>query len=179
MNRRSSPKRSWRWRLVSPIIPTFLPIASQLSCSAHQVSYPASHLSQPTSLLSYPASYCPSQHPFCPTQRPNYPAQHSNFPTWYPGLTVQPRHVTVRLWHPKLRPLLQLLEGGRDLPKSFLLTYSIKKGTPESFILRFSTRKMNTVVFSEGGLKVGSSSMKPLTFDNLFPPQRHSCLNSH
>ena len=46
---------------------------------------------------------------------------------------------------------------------------------PESFILPYFTRKVSTVIFSEGGQRSPDGKMiKLLTFDILFSPARHS-----
>ena len=46
----------------------------------------------------------------------------------------------------------------------------LKKDTREKFILLFFTKKVSTVIYTGGDSKM----IKNLTFDNLFPPLRHS-----
>ena len=47
--------------------------------------------------------------------------------------------------------------------------------SPESFILPFFTRIVNTVIFSKGGYALSrTQNDRRLTFDDLFPSLRHS-----
>ena len=52
----------------------------------------------------------------------------------------------------------------------------LKKDTPESFILPFFTKKAGTDIFILKEVKPlpDSKMIKRLSFDNLFPPLRHS-----
>ena len=52
---------------------------------------------------------------------------------------------------------------------------SQKKDTPDSFILRFFTKKLARLfILKEVKPSPDSRMIKLLTFDNLFPPLRHS-----
>ena len=63
----------------------------------------------------------------------------------------------------------------RDLTSSFFAYSQINIEFPESFSLPYFTRKVSTVIFSEGGCALSQSQMiKLLTFVILFLPARHS-----
>ena len=147
-------------------------------------SIPVVLLSTPSVLPSIPTvpPSIPTVPPSIPTVPPSILTILLSIPTVPPiTLTVLPRHmhVTVRLWHAKLRPLASRRGTRFDQNFSFF-TYSKKNHAPQkvSFYI-FSPEKWTQLVSVKEVLKAGSSSIKALTFDNLFPPQRHSCLNSH